>query len=117
MARLCYIVIPDKGDKGMTTIGKNIRYFREMRGYSQTQLAHMVGYTDRSSIAKVETGKNDLVTEMVAEFARALGVSPLMLLMNESEFKEMESFLPYLAKADKTTLNNIRAILGMPIKD
>lgn len=30
---------------------------------------------------------------------------------------EFIDFLPYLSKADPTTLNNIRAILGMPIKN
>ena len=100
----------------MTTVGKNIKRIRELRGLTQTQLANLVGYTDRSTIAKLESGKNDMVTETVAIFAKALRVSPMVLFMEDSEFEELKEFLPYLAQADTTTRNNIRAILGMPPK-
>lgn len=97
----------------MTTVGRNIRRIREMRGLTQSQLASLVGYNDRSTIAKVETGINDVTTETVAVFAKALKVSPMVLFMDDCEFEELNEFLPYLASADETTRNNIRAILGM----
>ena len=37
-----------------------IRTLREKRGMTQSELAELLGYTDRSSIAKIETGKVDL---------------------------------------------------------
>ena len=37
-----------------------IRILREKAGMNQTELAELLGYTDRSSIAKIETGKVDL---------------------------------------------------------
>ena len=40
--------------------GEIIRSLREKHSMSQEQLAHLLGYKDRSSIAKIETGKVDL---------------------------------------------------------
>ena len=41
------------------TTSDRIRETREKRGLTQQQLAEMVGYTNRSSIAKVEKGMVD----------------------------------------------------------
>ena len=59
---------------------ENIKYFRELRGFSQSQLAKMVGYNDRSSIAKVEAGLVDLSQSRIAAFAAALSVTPARLM-------------------------------------
>ena len=42
------------------TTGEIIRTLRERQGMNQATLAQRLGYTDRSSIAKIETGKVDL---------------------------------------------------------
>ena len=47
---------------------------------SQDALAEKVGYKDRSSIAKVEAGLVDLSQSKIAAFAKALGVSPAILI-------------------------------------
>lgn len=39
---------------------ENIKRFRKEKGLSQEELARMTGYTDRSSIAKIEKGDVDL---------------------------------------------------------
>lgn len=57
-----------------------IRQLRIERGLSQDELANLVGYKDRSSVAKVEAGKVDLSQTKVAAFAKALGVTPAYLL-------------------------------------
>ena len=44
----------------MLEIYKNIRFFRKKRKMSQEQLAKLTGYTDRSSIAKIEKGEIDI---------------------------------------------------------
>ena len=59
---------------------ENIKYLREKRGLSQEELAAMVGYKDRSSIAKVESGLVDLSQSKIAAFAAALGVTPAQLM-------------------------------------
>ena len=85
-----------------------------MKGVTQKELADAVGYTDRSMIAKIETGKTDIYQSTIIKIADYLGVNPLLLLGFYDE--EVEEFLPYLAQADATTKNNIRAILGMKSK-
>ena len=59
---------------------ENIRSLRKERGWSQQHLAELVGYGDRSSIAKIEAGKVDLPRSKIAEFAKVFNVTPAYLL-------------------------------------
>lgn len=61
-------------------IHERIKMLRKQRGLSQDMLASMVGYHDRSSVAKVEAGKVDLSQSKIRAFANALGVTPAYLL-------------------------------------
>lgn len=58
----------------------NIKNRRLELGMSQEELARKVGYTDRSSIAKIETGKVDISVNMLQKIAAALDTDPLTLL-------------------------------------
>ena len=49
-----------------------IKSRRESLHLSQAELAHKVGYTNRSTIAKIESGVNDIVQSKIAAFADAL---------------------------------------------
>lgn len=60
----------------MLELYKNIKARREELGMSQDALAKKVGYTDRSSIAKIESGKVDLPQSKILEIAEALRISP-----------------------------------------
>lgn len=64
----------------MEKVYENIKKLRIERGLSQEELAKRTGYTDRSSIAKIESGKVDLTNSKIAEFARALGIDPSDLM-------------------------------------
>lgn len=59
---------------------ENIKRLRDALGLSQEVLAEKVGYTDRSSIAKIEAGKVDLTQSKIAAFAAALNVTPAQLM-------------------------------------
>lgn len=59
---------------------ENIKALRLARGWSQQQLAEIVGYGDRSSIAKIESGKVDLSRSKIADFAKAFDVTPAYLM-------------------------------------
>jgi len=54
---------------------KNIKRLREEKGLSQDRLAKLTGYTDRSSITKIEKGQVDLQQSKIELFARALGTT------------------------------------------
>ena len=56
----------------MAEIGKRIREKREAIGMTQEELAAKLGYKNKSSIAKIETGANDIVQSKVIEFANVL---------------------------------------------
>lgn len=78
------------------TTSDRIRKLREERGLSQETLAAMVGYTNRSSIAKVEKGKVDLSETKLAAFAKALNVTPAFLLgVDESSPSITDSFVSF----------------------
>ena len=56
----------------MIELYKNIKKRRQELKMSQSKLAELVGYTNRSSIAKIESGKIDLPQSKIAEIAQAL---------------------------------------------
>ncbi len=58
----------------MLELYRNIKMRREELGMSQAELARAVGYTDRSSIAKIESGKVDLPQSKIIEIANALRI-------------------------------------------
>lgn len=64
----------------MTAYGDRIRQRRLELGISQDELAKRVGYSERSAIAKIETGVNDITVTKFVEIARALSISPIDLL-------------------------------------
>ena len=76
----------------MIDLYKNIRLKREQLGMSQDDLAGLVGYTSRTSIAKIEGGKIDLPQSKVELFARALHTTPAELLGLEMQKQTLSSF-------------------------
>lgn len=78
------------------TTNDRIKAAREKRGLTQQQLAEMVGYTNRSSIAKVESGNVDLSETKIAAFAKALNVTPAFLLgIEEAAPKITDSYVSF----------------------
>lgn len=64
----------------MDKVYTNIRARRKLLGMSQEELAHKVGYTDRSSIAKIEGGGVDISLGMLKKLAAALDTTVIELL-------------------------------------
>lgn len=61
-------------------IGHKIKELRKQRGLSQSELAKIAGYNDRSSIAKIESGSVDLPRSKILVFSRIFNISPAELL-------------------------------------
>ena len=87
---------------------KNIKNKRQELGLSQEELAKKVGYKDRTSIAKIETGKVDLSQSKIMEFANVLGVSPSYLMGWDDE-KEIENSYP-LSDKEYTHITKYRKL-------
>ena len=60
----------------MLLVYENIKKFRLQAQMSQAELAQRTGYTDRSSIAKIEKGMVDLSQSKIKQFADVFGVAP-----------------------------------------
>lgn len=58
----------------MLELYENIKRLRKEKKMSQEKLARLTGYTDRSSIAKIEKGDVDIPQSKIMLFAQALGV-------------------------------------------
>ncbi len=65
--------------------GENLKRLRLARNMSQDELAKALGYTNRSSINKIELGKNDMPRNKVLRAAQVLGVNPLQLFEGAEE--------------------------------
>ena len=55
---------------------KRIKARREELGMSQEELATKLGYKSRSTINKIEMGKNDITQSKIIAFANALQTTP-----------------------------------------
>lgn len=67
------------------SMGLRIKHLRQEHAMSQTELAEMIGYKDKTAIAKIEAGKVDLPQSKISLFANVLNVSTSYLFGDESE--------------------------------
>ena len=64
----------------MNILYKNIKNRRLQLNMSQAELAAKLGYKDRSTIAKIESGENDITQSKIVAFAKALETTPEQLM-------------------------------------
>lgn len=70
--------------------GKRVKQLRQEKTLTQNELGKILGYSDRSAIAKIESGKNTVSTEKLKEFAKVLGTTTSYLLGTmEEDLKTM----------------------------
>ena len=60
--------------------GRRVKELRMKRGMNQEELALKVGFQNRASISRIEKGERMASQVTVERIAKALNVSPLMLL-------------------------------------
>lgn len=61
-------------------IGERIKLKRIENGLTQLELAKRMGYTSKAAICKVETGEDNITTDRIDKFAKALNCSPSYLM-------------------------------------
>ena len=64
----------------ISSIGQRIKQRREELGLTQDELAQKLGYQSRSSINKIELGRQNLTQSKIKAFASALNVTPTYLM-------------------------------------
>lgn len=67
----------------MLDLYKNIKKYRKAMKMSQDELAKRTGYTDRSSIAKIEKGQVDIPQSKIMLFAKVFGITAGDLMGND----------------------------------
>lgn len=68
-------------------VGNNIRMRRKELGMSQMELASKMGYTNKSTISKIESGDNDISQSNLLKFATVLETTVGNLLKGTSQKK------------------------------
>lgn len=125
----------------MLKLYENIKKLRKENHWTQEELAKRLGYKDRSTIAKIESGQVDLSQSKIVEFANVLGVEPgdlmgwddfeiahdgniiydrdsikkeiLEELKNEEEVKKMIEFYTALHKSSPDVRSAVELLLGL----
>lgn len=62
------------------TIGERIKAQREKLEWTQRDLAQKMGYSNHSTVARVEAGKVDLPQSRIVQFAEVLHTTPAHLM-------------------------------------
>lgn len=81
------------------TIGDRIRIKRTEKDLSQTELARLAGYYDKTVISRFEHAGNDISMKQVRRIADALNVSPAYLMGWENERPSTEELTQQLYDA------------------
>ncbi len=93
-------------------MGIIIQQARKEQKLSQTELANLVGYKDKTAIAKIESGKVDLPQSKIISFSNALNI-PIDKLFGDST----ENVPMNRPKAKGTVINVLgRVAAGIPIE-
>lgn len=86
-----------------------IRNRRIELGMSQDDLAKQLGYKSRSTIAKIESGENDIPQSKIKAFADALDISPSQLMGFEES-----PMINAMVKLDSPLLEGVLEQRGIP---
>jgi transcriptional regulator with XRE-family HTH domain len=113
-------------------IDEKIKQRRMELGWSQRELARRMGYSDNSTLARIEQGKVDVYQNKIVQFSEVLGVSIAYLMDWQEEQKkndiqadiilrmrsdtEFMSAVETLYKLDKEKLQSINTMLHTLLK-
>ena len=106
----------------MPKLYDNIKKRRLELGMTQTELAQAVGYSDKSAIAHIESGRTDLTQSKVEAFARALRTTPGSLMgweedepLTDVDRKRQRMYLK-LEKAPPDVLDKIDQMIDIMVQ-
>lgn len=107
------------GTKLDKAIGERLKHFRKSAGYTQEQLAELVG-CETSTIGHCENGKSRISLTLLSKIADKLNVDLYKFFIStepETDIKTIDSINKLLNQADRTQLgliyNTISNILDL----
>lgn len=89
-------------------IGSNLRKFRELRGLSQTELAHQVGLKTYAEISRYESGKGNLDMDRAKSLAKVLDIKPELIF----DFKNKPIQLIVRDPSEEEVVSYIRSAIN-----
>ena len=103
----------------MSMLNVHIRQRREALGMSQAELAKLLGYSDRSTIAKIENGTNDITQSKIEAFAKVLHTTPAYLMGWEDDSGDRDLYLTAIDVAkwldtDPEVVEAVMSDMGWP---
>lgn len=96
-------------------IGEKIKRRRMELGWSQRELARRMGYSDNSTLARIEQGKVDVYQNKIVQFSEVLGVS-IAYLMDWEEDEQKNDLLAEIvlrARTDDVFMSAIETLYKM----
>lgn len=96
-------------------IGARIRKFREDRGYSQIELAQLIGVSN-SRVSNWEQGINRPDADILVDLCKTLNVSPSDLLdvhLKDDELNDIERKVIKAYRAKKDLQSAVNILLGV----
>lgn len=96
-------------------IGARIRKFREDRGYSQIELAQLIGVSN-SRVSNWEQGINRPDADILVDLCKTLNVSPSELLdvhLKDDELNDIERKVIKAYRAKKDLQSAVNILLGV----
>ena len=93
-------------------IGDRIRNKRMELGWSQRELAKRMGYSDNSTLARIEQGKVEVYQNKIVQFSEVLGVSIAYLMGWEEEQKknDIQADIILKMRTDDTFMSTVEKL-------
>ncbi len=99
----------------MIKLYENIKAYRKKNGWTQQELAKRAGYTDRSSIAKIESGAVDLSQSKINQFAEIFDVTPSELMGWDENTNDFIADVVIRMQSDSDFLGAVMALYELDI--
>lgn len=97
----------------MAKIGQRIRERREALGMTQEELSQKLGYKNKSTIAKIEKGTNDIMQKKVCEFADVLDTTVAYLMGWEDNLAQADTDVLIDLAVDLTAMEHVEKLLKL----
>lgn len=74
-------------------IGKNIKKYRNIKGFTQSYVSKKLGYKSSSILSEIESGKKGIDADKVPSVARILDVNIECLFEDEEESHDLRTVI------------------------
>lgn len=91
-------------------IGKRIKEKRIEKGWTQRELAARMGYTNHSTLARIETGHVEVTQSRIVQFAEVLDTSIAYLMGYEDTDKEKSAETDGLSESKIKLLDFVKSV-------